>query len=161
MVAAYSRRNARESSRDIDTSDEHASGNVSRALLSRSTIGFGLFGPVTLRRRERGSQRKCTSFFNPCALSLSGIRVAPSLNFPLFLGPRVLPLPFKLCQPPSTSRPDLVHLFRARFVRPKMLSKASCVYLLKHQAFEFRFFAFLRNPLNFRQKGRDYTRRIP
>lgn len=125
------------------TNGEHASTNVSRALLNRSTVGFGLFGPVTFRRRERGKRRE-SSLSDARAPSLSGTCVAPSLNFPLFLGPRVPPpvsLPLSLFQavPASLvlSHPDS----RSSLSRALLAERCVCAPL-KHEALEFRFFEF-------------------
>lgn len=172
MVAACSRRNARESSSDINTNGEHASTNVSRALLNRSTVGFGLFGPVTFRRRERGKQREfcvcvCVSlslFFSlrcSCFVSIGHMRGAifefPSLSrsssppSPLPADSLSLILSLFQAAPASLvlSYPSfLVHLFRTRFSRKMPVHRSNTRHL------NFDFSNFLGNLLNFHSVDR-------
>lgn len=71
-------------------------------------------GRSLFAKRERGKKRRRLPRFSSRSSSLSGTRVAPSLNFPLFLAS---PLLCCSVQPLFSSRPDHAHLFCARFHR--------------------------------------------
>lgn len=71
-------------------------------------------GRSLFAKRERGKKRRRLPRFSSRSSSLSGTRVAPSLNFPLFLAS---PLLCCAAQPLFSSRPDHAHLFCARFHR--------------------------------------------
>lgn len=151
MVAAYSRRNARESSKDIDTNDEHASRNVSRALLSHSTIGFGLFGPVTLRQTREGKEAKAVASLQlPFLVSVRHTRGAifefPSLSR---FSPSLLLCTTSLLLAPR-SRSSLLRAL------PQMLRKAPCTLLKPSLGFWFLIFPW--NLLNFHWRKGDARR---
>lgn len=107
-------------------------------------------GRSLFAKRERGKKRRRLPRFSSRSSSLSGTRVAPSLNFPLFLAS---PLLCCAAQPLFSSRPDHAHLFCARFHRCFGRHPALSSHLL-----DFDFLIFPWNLLNFHWRKGDARR---
>lgn len=107
-------------------------------------------GRSLFAKRERGKKRRRLPRFSSRSSSLSGTRVAPSLNFPLFLAS---PLLCCAAQPLFSSRPDHAHLFCARFHRCFGRHPVLSSHLL-----DFDFLIFPWNLLNFHWRKGDARR---